>query len=128
MDLKQRSTAELVSGSIDDATRLLRKEAELLKVGIVETLTARLKGAGIIALAVLAVLPGLLFLIVGATLWLPFSPQADFVIVGALLIAVAGIGIMIGVKKVKGKGRGGSSDALERVKEDVKWARERMTP
>ena len=128
MDVSQRSTAELVSSTLDDATTLLRKEAELLKVGIVESLMSRLKGAGLIAIAALALLPGLFLLIIGAILWLPWSPQADFVIGGTALIIVAGVGILLGVRKIKGKGGGEGSDAIDRVKEDARWARERLTP
>jgi len=126
MDLSDRSTAELVAGSLDDATRLLRAEAELLKVGIVETIMGRLKAAGIVTLAVLAVLPGLMFLVIGATLWLPWSPQADFVVAGAFLIAAAGLGVWLGIRKFK-RGDKDGSEALDRVKEDARWVRQRVT-
>lgn len=122
MDVSQRSTAELVAESLDDVTRLLRKEAELLRIGIVESLMSRLKGAGLVALAVVLALPGLLFLIVGAALWLPWSAQLDFLVAGAALLGVAGIAIAIGVRKVK-KGDRSANEALEKVKEDARWAR-----
>lgn len=125
MNLSDRSTAELVAESLDDVTKLVRAEAELLRVGIVESIMGRLKAAGIVVLAGLAILPGLLFLIIGATLWLPWSPQADFVIAGAFLIVAAGVGVWLGVRKFKRGDREGSQ-ALDRVKEDARWVRQRV--
>lgn len=125
MDLSDRSTAQLVSESLDDVTKLVRKEAELLRIGIEETVSARLKGAGLIAGAVVLLLPGLMFIIVGATLAMPFSPHVDFLIGGTFLLIAAGVGIKIGIDRVKGKGKA-RSEALDKVKEDAKWAREQV--
>ena len=122
-----RGTTELILAAIDDILKLIRKEFELLRVGLVDAFSSRLKGAALIALAAIAVLPGLLFLVIALALALPFSAQTGFAIVGFLLLAFAGFGIWIGVKKVR-KGSPGSNAALDRVKEDARWARERLTP
>ena len=122
-----RTTTELILSAIDDVLTLIRKEFDLLRIGLVEALSSRAKGAGLIALAVIAILPGLLFLVIALALALPFSPQTGFAIVGFALMAFAGIGISIGIKKVR-KGSPESNEALDRVKEDARWARERLTP
>ena len=124
MDTSMKSTAELVSESLEDAQKLLRKEAELLRIGIVESVMDRLKGTGLVAAAAILVLPGLLFIAVGLTLWLPWSPQISFLFSSAVLFAAAGLAIWVGVRKIKGRGKG--SEALDHVKEDARWAREQI--
>lgn len=120
-----KTTAELVSDTIEDSLALLRKELELARIAILEGMASRLKGAGIAALAVVLVLPGLLFVLLGAALWLPFSPQADLVVFGAGLVALAAGGIWWGVRRLK-RGDASSAEALDHVKEDVRWVRERV--
>lgn len=126
-DLSSKSTIELVTGAIDDFSRLLRKELELLRIGLVESFSDRLKGAGLIAAAAIAVLPGLLFLLVALALWFPGSPAFGFAMMGLLLLAAAGAAIFFGLRLVR-KGGKESNEALDKVKEDARWARERLTP
>ena len=121
-----KSTAELISEALDDFTALLRKELELARIGLLEAVTARLKGAALIAVAVLAVLPALLFLIVSLALWLPFSPQVGFAIVGGGLVLLMAPAVVFGIRLIK-KGGKGSKEALDQVKEDAQWARRRLT-
>lgn len=125
-NLSEKSTAELVAASIDDALKLVRKELELLRIGLTETIGERIKGAGLIGAAVLAVVPGLLFLLVAVALWLPGSPAFGFFLLGILLMVIAGGAIAYGVKLVR-KGGKESSAALDKVKEDAAWARGRLT-
>jgi len=120
-----KSTATLVSETIEDTLTLVRKEIELARIGIIETVSSKLKAAGIVGLGVLLVLPGLLFLFLGVALWLPFSPQADLTIFGGALLALAGVGIWAGARKIK-HGDSEASEALEQVKEDARWVRERV--
>src|SRR5438876_2690033 len=121
-----KSTAELISEALDDFTALLRKELELARIGLLEAVTARLKGAALIAVAVIAVLPALLFLIVALALWLPFSPQVGFAIVGGGLVVLMTPAVMLGIRLIKTGGKG-SREALDQVKEDAQWARRRLT-
>lgn len=126
MDVTTKSTAELVAESLEDAQKLLRKEADLLRIGIVESLMDRLKGAGLVAAAAILLLPGLLFIAVGLTLWLPWSAQISYLFSSAVLLGVAGIAIFVGIRKIKGGGKG--SEAIDHVKEDARWAREQLRP
>jgi hypothetical protein len=119
----KRSTGELVKGVADDVTLLVRKEVELARTELVDAIMPKLKGAGLVAAAVLAVLPGLLFLLAALALWLPMSASAGFGLVGAALFALAGAAIWIGLRLLR---RRRTSRALESIKEDVEWARSRL--
>lgn len=119
----ERSTPELVASAIDDVLTLVRHEVELAKAGIIENVIDRLKGVGLATVAGLLLLPGLLFLAVALALALPFSPQTGFLLVGGVLFAAAGIGVWIGIRLVRRGGRE-SKEALDAVKEDVRWARD----
>ena len=125
-NFSEKSTSELVAASIEDALKLVRKELELLRIGLTETIGERIKGAGLIGAAVLAVVPGLLFVLVAVALWLPGSPALGFFLLGIFLMLIAGGAIFYGVKLVR-KGGKESSVALDKVKEDAAWARGRLT-
>jgi len=125
-DTQARSTAELVMDVADDVRLLVRKEFELARIELMEGLKAQLIGAGIIALAVLSVLPALLFAVVALALWLPFSREVSFAIVaGALSMFTVG-GIVAGIFVMRRR-RPGLRRSIDSIKEDVKWAREQMT-
>ena len=125
-DTSTRSTSELVLEIADDLRMLVRKEIELARISLMDGLKAQFIGAGLIALAVIALLPALLFLVFALTFWLPFSNEVSFAIVGGGLFAFAGLGVMIGWRKMKGR-RPTLDKSVASIKEDVKWAREQMT-
>lgn len=120
-----KSTTELILSAIDDVLQLIRKELELLRAGLVESFSSRAMGIGLIALAVFAILPGLLFLVIALALALPVSAATGFAIVGFLLLVFAGGGIWFGAKRAK-KGSPASKEALDKVKEDARWVREQV--
>jgi hypothetical protein len=124
-DPTTKGTGELISEALDDFLTLLRKEFELLRMGLVEAFTDRLKGAGLIAGAVLVVFPGLLFLFVALALWFPGSTAFGFAMLSVILLALAGVAIYFGQRLLR-KGGKGSTEALDKVKEDARWARERV--
>jgi len=125
-DTSTRSTAELVMDVADDVRLLVRKEFELARIELMEGLKAQLIGAGIIALAVLSVLPALLFAVVALALWLPFSREVSFgIVAGALSMFTVG-GIVAGVVVMRRR-RPGLRRSIDSIKEDVKWAREQIT-
>jgi hypothetical protein len=110
----------------DDVRLLIRKEMELARIELMDGLKAQLIGAGVIALAVVAVLPALLFLVFALTFWLPFSDAASFAIVGGVMLTLAVIGGVIGVRIMKSR-RPELKKSVASIKEDVKWARDQMT-
>jgi hypothetical protein len=123
---KQNSTAELVMSVADDVRLLIRKEFELARIELMEGLKAQLIGAGLIAVAVLAVLPALLFGVFAFVFWLPFSPEVAFAITGGAMLVVAGGLIVLGVLKMKGR-RPNLDKSMASIKEDVRWARQQLT-
>jgi len=110
----------------DDLRLLLRKEVELARIELIDGIKAQLIGAGLITLAAIGLLPALLFFLFALTFWLPFSDAASFAIVGAVLLALAGIGILIGIRIMKGR-RPKLDKSVASIKEDVRWAREQIT-
>lgn len=126
-DVGTRSTTELLMDVADDVRLLVRKEIELARIEVVDGLRSMLLGTGVLLLAAFASLPGLLFLVIALALWLPFSAQVGFAIVGAGLLAFTGGGIAIGVALVKRR-KPGISKTVDAVKEDVRWAREQIKP
>ena len=110
----------------DDLRMLLRKEIELARHELIDGLKAQLLGAGIIALALISVLPALLFAVIALALWLPFSREVSFAIVagGLSMFTVVGIGIGIWVMRRR---RVRLDRSIDSIKEDVRWARDQMT-
>ncbi len=110
----------------DDLRMLVRKEIELARIEIFDGVKAQVMGAGLIALAVVAVLPALLFYLFAITYWLPVPRALAFAIVATGLLIVAGIVIMVGVRIMKRR-KPKLDKSVASIKEDVKWAREQMT-
>lgn len=121
-----RSTAELVMDVADDVRLLIRKEIELARIELMEGLRSTLVGSGVIALAVLGLLPALLFGLFALVFWLPFSEEVSYAIVAGGLLVFAVIGTLIGVAIIKRR-RISLEKTTASIREDVKWAREQMT-
>jgi hypothetical protein len=121
-----RSTTELVMDVADDLRLLIRKEIELARIELIDGIKAQLIGAGLIALAVIGLLPALLFFLFALTFWLPFAPEVSFAIVGAALLALAAGAIAIGIGIMKRR-RPKLEKSVASIKEDVRWAREQLT-
>ena len=121
-----RSTAELVMSVADDVRLLVRKEIELARIELIEGIKAQLIGAGLIALAVIGLLPAMLFFLFSLTFWLPFAPEVSFLIVGAGLLVMAGLGIAMGIGIMRRR-RPKLDKSVASIKEDVRWAREQLT-
>jgi hypothetical protein len=121
-----RSTAELVMDVADDLRMLLRKEIELARRELIEGLKAQLIGAGIIALALLSILPALLFAVIALALWLPFSREVSFAIVAGGLSLFTFAGIAVGIWMMRRR-RLRLDRSIDSIKEDVRWARDQMT-
>ncbi|HYZ91105.1 MAG TPA: phage holin family protein [Actinomycetota bacterium] len=121
-----RSTAELVMDVADDLRLLVRKEIELARIELVEGLRAQVIGAGIIFLALIGMLPALLFGLFSLALWLPFSREVAFALVGLGLLVFAVGGTLIGIGIMRRR-RPRLDRSVASIKEDVKWAREQLT-
>ena len=121
-----RSTAELIMDVADDLRMLLRKEIELARVELMEGLKAQFIGVGIIALALISVLPALLFAVIALALWLPFSREVSFAIVAGGLASFTVVGVVLGIWVMRRR-RVRLDRSIDSIKEDVRWARDQMT-
>ena len=110
----------------DDLRMLVRKEIELARIEFLEGVKAQFIGAGLIALAAIALLPAFLFFLFALTFWLPWSNQISFLFTGGVLLGLAGIAIMVGIRVMKRR-RPKLDKSVASIKEDVKWVREQMT-
>jgi uncharacterized membrane protein YqjE len=123
---ESRSTAELVMDVADDLRMLVRKEIELARIELMEGLKAQMIGAGLIGLAVMSVLPAMLFGLFALVYWLPFSVEVAYAIVGGGMLFGALLLIAIGIRVMKGR-KPNLDKTVASIKEDVKWAREQLT-
>ena len=123
---ESRSTAELVMDVADDLRMLVRKEIELARIELMEGLKAQMIGAGFTALAIVSVLPAMLFGLFALVQWLPFSEEVAYAIVGGGMLLGALVLILIGLRVMKGR-RPNLDKTVASIKEDVKWAREQLT-
>lgn len=129
-DFSRRSTADLVMDVATDVQMLVRKELELARIELMDGVKAQLRGAGIIAAAAIAALPGALFLVIALAEFLsevlPIARSAGYGIVGGFLMILAVAGVAVGVGMMRRR-KPSVSTAVESMKEDVKWARDRLT-
>lgn len=121
-----RSATELVMDVADDLRLLVRKEIELARIELIEGLRAQLIGAGIIAVALIAILPALLFALFALTFWLPFSRPVSFAVMAGVLLLFVVIGVVAGLRVMRSR-RPGLKHSVDSIKEDVRWAREQLT-
>jgi uncharacterized membrane protein YqjE len=110
----------------DDLRMLVRKEIELARIELMEGLKAQIIGAGFIAIAVVSVLPAMLFGLFALVYWLPFSVEVAYAIVGGGMLLGAVLLILIGIRIMKRR-RPKLDHTVASIKEDVKWAREQLT-
>ena len=119
-----RSTAQLLRSIGNDAALLVRKEIELAKQELKEGVASKALGGAFLAVAGVFGLYALGFLAtaVARVLGLFLPLWAGFLIVGGLFLLVAGVGAMVGVRKLK-EAPVAPVRARETIKEDVEWAR-----
>lgn len=99
----ERTIGQLVADASHDVSAIVRSEIQLAKSEVTAGLKVGGKGAGLLAGAGFLALLGLIFLFHTLAhvidIWLPL--WAGYLIVTALLFAVAGILAMVGIKAIK---------------------------
>lgn len=122
---RTKSTPELVASIAGDAAALARKEVELAKQEVVESVTARLKAAGALAAAGLLALFALLWLS-AALAWAldgVMRPWASRLVVAGVFVLLAAVAAAF----ARTRGRKAPLEETKRtVKEDVEWARAQL--
>jgi uncharacterized membrane protein YqjE len=125
--LKRMQTKELVAETGRKASLLLRKELELAKAELRADVRSEIKMASGLGAAGVCALIGLEMLLVALALGLMESGvlpgwAAALVIAGAVLVIGAAAGLWGWAKRV----RRPLETSRQSLKEDVRWARERM--
>lgn len=126
-DLRELSTGELVKHLSDQVSRLVRQEVALAKAEMTDKAKDAGVGAGFFgasALAGLAAIGALTaFLVLALAEAMPAWAAA--LIVTVLWAIVAGAAALWGREKLREMGTPVPEEALESVKEDVRWLKER---
>jgi len=123
----ERSLSTLLSDLAGETVELLRQELTLFKIELQEKLSRAGIGAAALAAAALIAFSGWLFLLLAAVyaLAIVVPPWAAALIVGVLVLAIAGVLALIGKNRMR-------ADALmpERtlrsLREDQAWIKERF--
>jgi uncharacterized membrane protein YqjE len=124
---RDRSTADLVRSIASGTAELVRKEVELARLEIMETVRARIKGAAAMAAAAMFGALALVFLALtaaaGLAILLPTWLAILLVAVGLLLLA--GAAAMFGIRHLKRPSMA-PEETKRTIKEDVQWARAQL--
>jgi hypothetical protein len=121
------STGELVSHLTENLSQLLRDELRLAQVETSVKVKRAGVGVGIVGAAGLIALYGLAVLVAATVLALTLAVDAWLaaVIVGVVLLAVAGIAALVGKKRVEDAAPPVPTRTVHNVKEDVDAVRHR---
>ncbi len=124
----QRSTGQVVKEITEDLSTLVRKEIELAKLELKDSVTAKLKGAVIIAIVgvmgVLALLFALLAVRDAVNLAVPDWAAAWAGDVAVLIVLAIAAGIAALVAKSKLSTPISADLTRQTIKDDVEWAKQ----
>ncbi len=123
----KRPFGVVVASVVDGSRTLFRKQVELAKIEVVEAASIRAQGAGMMAAAGAVALFALGFAAaaVAAALALVMPTWAAILIVAALLVAVAGVLVLVGRRTLRTAPSAGER-TRETMKEDARWAKQQM--
>jgi uncharacterized membrane protein len=122
-----RPVGALVASVIEGVRTLARQRVELAKLEVAEAASVRVQGAGMFAGAAAVALYAIGFIAAAgaAGLAVVLPVWAAILIVGVLLLAVAGILVMIGRRAMKTAAPPGQR-TRETLKEDARWAKQQI--
>ena len=120
------TTTEVLQSIVGNVGDIVRSEVQLAKAEMKEEATKAARGGAMLATGGILGLFGLAFVFwtvaAGLTLWMPV--WAASLIVGVVLLAVAGALAMVGLNRLR-QVHAKPEQAMESVKEDVEWIRSR---
>jgi hypothetical protein len=120
---RSRSTTELIRQAVAEAKLLMRAEGTVAEMEVKATVS-RGKAAGTaLGTAFALALCGLALLFVTVALALPIAPWAGALVVGLVLLVLAGLAAAIGAKSLPKKPMQRTKD---RLLQDLTLARERL--
>jgi uncharacterized membrane protein YqjE len=117
--------AGLLQEIVSNIQNIIRSEVRLAKAEIREDATSMARAAGmLVAGAVLGIYAlGILLLFVVYALRGPLPDWAAALIVGIAVAAIAGILVMVGLKKIKSVNPA-PEQTIDSIKEDVQWVKQ----
>ena len=123
----RRSFGEVVTSTIDGVRALVTKHVELAKLEIGEAASVRARGVGMFAAAGVVGLVAFVFVAAAgaAALDLVLPTWAAILIVGVVLVVVAGILALVGRRVMKTASAPGGR-TKETLKEDARWAKRQI--
>jgi tetrahydromethanopterin S-methyltransferase subunit C len=106
-------------------SQLLRKEAELAKVEVADKARVMAMGAGLVVGAAVVGLAALGAITAAAILALATTIAAWLaaLIVGLVLVAMAGVLVLVGVKRLRRATPPVPVETVDSVKEDIEWVK-----
>jgi uncharacterized membrane protein YqjE len=122
----RRPLGTVVASAVEGARSLLRQRVELAKIEAGEAASARAAGAGMMAAAGALALLAFAFVAAApaAALALVMPVWAAILIVAVLLLAVAGILVLIGRRSIRTAPR--MERTRDTLKEDAAWAKQQI--
>jgi hypothetical protein len=119
----QKSAGQLMKEVSEDLSTLIRKEIELAKQELGESISAKVKGAALIAIAGVMAFFALIFALLairdGIAVALP-EWAADLITMGALLL-IGLLGVLVARKKLATPVS--AEMTKQTIREDVEWAK-----
>jgi len=123
----KRPIGVVAASAVDGARTLLRKHVELAKLEVGTAVGIRAAGAGMMAAAgALALLAfGFVAAAGAAALALVMPTWAAILIVAVLLLAIAGVLVLVGRRAIR-SAPPVAERSLESMKEDARWAKQQI--
>jgi Putative Actinobacterial Holin-X, holin superfamily III len=123
----KRPLGAVVTSAIDNTRALAKKQVELVKIEMIEAVSVRAKGAGMMAGAAVMALYALGFVAAAGAvaLALVLPAWAANLIVAAVFVAIAGALALIGRNALKNAPTT-PEQTQETLKEDARWARQQI--
>jgi uncharacterized membrane protein YqjE len=128
-DTSNKSLGELLGDLARDMGTLVHKEVQLAKTEITAKISVAVRGsallvvAGVLGFVAFEVLVAALVLLIAQTL----SPPLAALIVGVVLLLLAGVFALIGLKSLKKGADPVPHQTVETLKEDAQWAKEQVS-
>jgi uncharacterized BrkB/YihY/UPF0761 family membrane protein len=121
---QDRSTPNLIVSIASDSATLARKEVELAKQEVVESITSRVKSVAVLGVAgVLGLFAlGWFSAAMARGLDIVLDPWASRLIVGGMFLLLAGLAVLFGRPKPKAP----LEETKRTIKEDVEWAKAQL--
>ena len=123
----RRTLGAVIASAVDGARTLVRKHVELARIEMTEAVSARAKGAGMMAVAAVLGLFALGFAAASgsAALDLVLAAWAAHLIVSAAFVAIAGVLVLAGRRAMR-TAPATPERTQETLKEDARWARQQL--